>query len=161
MSAATVKRHHFLTYYRLQNRPDDELDVYDVVPIFPATRKGITGPDFIHDYHREIAWSVDYRGDHDDVPTLVYTGAGYTLIKKVFLQLFYKYNGLIHGFSVYRETYVYPRHGRAWWRVAVELKDMDTQMMSLQSLGNLMEYVIKKTCLCNIQYVKLDKFLNL
>lgn len=137
------------------------MEVYDVVPIFPATRKGKTGPDFTHDYHREVAWTQDYRGDHDDVPTLIYTGAGYTLIKKVFRQLFEKNNGLLGGFKVYRDHYVYPRQGRAWCRVAVELKNLDTHMLSLDGLGILMEYVIKNECLCNIQYIKLDKFLNI
>ena len=143
-----------ITKYRHINRPDSDLEVLDVLPIIPPRS-------YHHDYHREIAWTIDYRGDDDDIPTLLYVGAGYTLVKKVFLLLFANPNILVDGIRLYHEHYIYQRQGKAWQRVAVELKNFKAGVTSLESLGSIISDMMRRACLCNVRYVQLDKFLNL
>ncbi len=147
--------------YRQANRPDPDMSVVDIVPIIPPSRTEKRGVHFSHDYHREIAWTIDYRGDNDDIPTLLYVGAGYTLVKKVFLSLFATRSCMFSGFRLYHDSYIYPRQSKAWVRIAIELRHFHSDLMSLEELGALLARRISQECLCNIQFVKLNKFLNL
>lgn len=152
---------HPFRNYRLKYKPDDELPTLDVVPIIPyiTTKNGLCH--FKHDYHREIAWTIDYRGDNDDIPTLLYAGAGYTLVKKAFVQMFGKSSMLCNGLTLYRDFSFYLRQGRLNEYMAVEFKDFNSRVMTLQELGKVMENVMKRICWCNIKYVTLNKFLNI
>lgn len=132
------------------------MDVVDALPIVSPKNNR-----FKRDYHREIAWTIDYRGDNDDVPALLFVGAGYTLVKKVFLTLFGNGSVLFSGFRLYHDYYPYQLQGKAWIRIAVEMRNFNSDFMSLEDFGLIVERNIKKTCLCNIKYVKLNKFLNL
>lgn len=144
--------------YRLKiaNKPDDDMDVLDVLPIIPPDHPRITA-----DFHREIAWTTDYRGNMDDTPCLMYVGAGYTLVKKVFLNLFGNGSAAFRGFRLYRDYFVRQRQRKAWERIVVEFKELDESLISLIDLGNIMENAIRRECWCNIKHVKLNRFLNL
>lgn len=148
-------KHTTLAYYRDKHKPDDDMEVYDLVPIIPC------GKHFKRDYHREVAWTIDYRGDNDDVPTLLFVGAGYTLIKAIFIQMFGNKSYLFSGFRLYRDYYHYQRQGKAWVRIAIELRNYNFNMMPFEDLGLILANKIKQQCLCNIKFVKLAKFLNL
>lgn len=151
----------YIRKMRLLNKPNELLDVFDPVPIFPPRKSVYVGARIKHDYHREIAWSIDYRGVNDDIPTLLYVGAGYTLVKSVFMPMFGKSSLLFSGFKLYRDYYLYQRQKKAWVRIAIELRNFNTDMMSVEDLGNILQRKIQQMCLCNIKYVKLEKLLNL
>lgn len=152
---------NFYNRYRELNRPNEDYDVFDPVPLFPPADAKRRGRKPIRDGHREIAWTIDYRGDNDDIPTLLFVGAGYTLIKKIFFRMFGKGSAVFNGFKLYRDYFHYQRQGKAWVRMAVELKNLNTDMLSLMDLGNIIERQIKQECLCEIKYVTLNKFLNI
>lgn len=147
-----------LAKYRLIHRPDETIDVFDCVPYMPPQTKYHHKQK--HDYHREIAWTVDYRGDNDDIPAILYVGAGYTLVKDVMFKIFGKTSVAFNGFKIYYDYFPFPRQQKACVRVAVEFYDLN-DTITLQNLGLLLENVIRKECWCNIEFVKLNKLLNL
>lgn len=159
MNDNTNKRTSSLLLYRRRYKPDDEMDVMDIVPIIPVPSTYQRGRKIQHDWHREIAWSIDFRGDNDDTPTLLFAGAGYTLIKKVFGSLI---QGSLPftGYKLYRDYYPYQRQRRSYVRIAVELYNFNSDFISLSDFGFLIQNMIKKTCLCNIKMLHLDKLLN-
>lgn len=155
-----LKDVHPFVRYRYANRPDDDMDVLDPVPIIPPKEKRKHGYHFIHDYHREVAWAIDYRGDNDDIPTLLFAGAGYTLVKKIFLMMFGQSSPLFSGFKLYRDFYIYQRQAKNWVRIAVELRNYQHNVLSLEDLGMIIARKMQQECLCNVRYLKLDKLLN-
>ena len=153
-----MTRTGYFHHYRLLNPPSTDVQAYDIFPLMPPQCR--VPQLLLHDYHREIAWSIDYRGDNDDLPTLLYVGAGYTLVKKVFLRMFGRHSVLFSGFRLYRDYYRYQRQRHAWVRIAVELRNFNDRVMSLQDFGELMARQFTQECLCNIKQLKLEKFLN-
>lgn len=152
-------KHSTFAKYRSLSRPNEDVAIDDVVPIIPPsiqTRRVLK-----RDYHREIAWTIDYTGDNDDTPTLLFIGAGYTLVKKIMVRLFGNGSPIIDGFRLYCSSSLYQRHAKAWVRVVVELKNLRDDYISLFDLGQVVENMIKKECWCNIRYMKLEKFLNI
>ena len=146
---------HTISRYRKVFLPDPSLpSVRDAVPVIPPSEG------YVHDYHREVAWTVDYRGDNDDIPTLLFVGAGYTLVKSIFLSMFALGSPLFSGFRLYQDSYIYQRQGKAWVRIAIELRNYHSERMHIEDLGQILACRIQSSCLCNIKFLKLDKFLN-
>lgn len=148
-------------YHRRANKPDDSLYVEDVVPIFPTKERSVAKCYFTHDYHREIAWATDVRGDFDERPALVFIGAGYTLVLKVMMLLFGKSSPLFSGFRLYREATMFRRNGKASERVVVEFSGYRHAMMSADALGLAVCNRMQAECWCRTRQVKLNKLLNM
>lgn len=149
-----------ITYRRLY-KPDSDMDVYDALPIIPPHNEHKRGANYLYDYHREIAWTIDYQGDNDNVPCLMFAGAGYTLVKTVLLSLFGKGSAVFRGFRLYNDYTIFRRQATVWGRTVVEFKGYDENIMKLEDLGLIIANVMQKTCVCNVTYLKLNKFLNI
>ena len=161
LNAQNRTYHSTLATYGKMYRPDDAMDVCDPVPIIPPVEKQVRKNQFRRDYHREVAWTIDYRGDNDDIPTLLFAGAGYTLVKKVFMLMFGKSSPLFTRATIYRTSHVFQRQGKAWVRIAVELRGYKSEIMSLEDFGTVIGQKMQQECLCNVKYMKLNKFLNI
>ena len=140
-------------YHRRANKPDESLYVEDVVPIFPTRERSVAKRYFTHDYHREIAWATDVRGDFDERPALVFIGAGYTLVLKVMMLLFGKSSPLFSGFRLYREATLFRRNGKASERVVVEFSGYRHSMMSADALGLAICNRMQTECWCRTRQV--------
>lgn len=149
-----------VTKYRKLNKPNDDVNVYDIVPIFPPQTADMKGNcRLLLDYRRSIAMAIAYRGIKDDVPTFMFAGSGYTLPKKVFRSLLGKSSPL-KSFSIYQEHPTVWRNGKAWWRTVVEMTEFDTQMISVEDFALIVCGRMQKECWCEVERMTLYKFLN-
>lgn len=130
----------------------------DIIPVIPPP--SARNP-FNRDWHREIAYALDYTGDNDDVPTFLFSGNLYNLLKDVFSQLLGKGEWAFQGFRLYRTIAPKARNGKSSWRTVVELKGYRPDFLSLDELAVIIEFKIRHLCWCNIRKLKLNKFLNI
>ena len=100
-------------------------------------------------------------GDEDNVPSMVFIGAGYTLIKSVMTHLRAALLKVMTGFRVYETFYPYQRQGRAWVRVAVELRGINESVMTADDVMTIIIRNVEKTCWCSVRQVKIDTLLNM
>jgi hypothetical protein len=87
---------------------------------------------------QNIAYSLDWRGQDDELPVFVFIGATYELLCRVFHWIIG--GGYIaKGFKIEREHACIMRNGKHYWRWAVELKEWNMMFCSRQDLCTLIE----------------------
>lgn len=151
---------HVIRKYRRLNKPSDDVDVYDIIPIMPPQIPDMLGNcRFKLDYSRNIVFALAYRGIKDDIPTFMFAGSGYTLPKKVFRSLLGE-NSPLKAFSIYQEHPACWRNGKVWWRTIIELTDFNEQMIGIKEFALIVRERMKKECWCNVEIITLNKFLN-
>lgn len=151
---------NWINRYRQLYRPSSDKFILDTLPVIPPQRED-DGWAIRRDFRRRIAWAKDMLGDEDNVPSMVFIGAGYTLIKSVMTHLRAALLRVMTGFRVYETFYPYQRQGRAWVRVAVELRGLNESIMTADDVMTIIIRNVEKTCWCSIRQVKIDTLLNM
>lgn len=124
----------------------------------PPTPHGVP---YRHDYRRSIIYSLQYRGDNDDVPTILVVGAPIQLVIDTFKALFGFTSAFVHDYIITREHSCMFSYDNHYWRVAVEVDGLHGGCISVSDIMTLFEQKIQELCWCrSVQYRKLETLLN-
>ena len=107
-----------------------------------------------------IAFAIDYRGRNDDEPVYVFRGAPRWLLTQAFTYLVSNGNGIAEGFIINGEHDCKYRNGFGYRRLAVYLKQPNTNFASLDAQIVLIEAVLRQCARCDVTYMTLKQFLN-
>lgn len=132
---------------------------YGDYPLRPTYPSHIHHPR-LRDRHSEIAYTTTWRGDNDEIPTLLFAGAGYKLLKKV-LTWFVQRKYMISGCSLYLKYRPYQRVGKVSIHEVVELHGFDSHLCSLDDFCLMIEKRLLDECWCNVTRYSLNRFVNL
>lgn len=109
-----------------------------------------------------VVYSIDYRGDDDNILTFVFMGAYWDAITKVFRFLCGP-NGIAKGFAQYEEHACIMRNGKGYRRICVEIDTPNYNFASLEDMRLLIEArVHNEQYPCKIKYYSdYEKFINI
>jgi hypothetical protein len=109
-----------------------------------------------------VVFSIDYRGNDDDVLTFVFMGAHWDTITRVFKFLCCP-NGIARGFSQYEEHACIMRNGKGYRRICVELPEPNYHFASLSDMCLLVEARLHaEQYPCRVKlYRDYEKFINI
>lgn len=85
-----------------------------------------------------VVFSIDYRGNDDDVLTFVFMGAHWDTITRVFTFLCCP-NGVAKGFTQYEEHACIMRNGKGYRRICIELQEPNHLFASVDDIIILVE----------------------
>ena len=126
-------------------------DTYIKMPFVPKKRM---------EKHR-IAYTMLMRGDNFDVPTLLFYGAPFSLVKDA-CQLIYKYmSGNVKNLCIDREHSCRFRNGKCYWRIAVTIVGLNEPFLVLEELVWMLVSYMQRLCYCKIRHYRTETFLNL
>lgn len=112
-------------------------------------------------YLHRIAYSEDLRGEKDNIPTLLFYGAPFDLLRDVCLYVFNMMNGKVEDLVIDREHSCRWRNGKCYWRTMIQIQGLDEQFISLKDFTSLLITRMKNVCNCSIRHYKLETFVNL
>lgn len=126
-------------------------DTYIKMPFVPKKRMA---------KHR-IAYTMLMRGDNFDVPTLLFYGTPFLLVKDA-CQLIYKYmSGNVKNLCIDREHSCRFRNGKCYWRIAVIIVGLNEPFLALEELVWMLVSCMQRLCYCKIRHYRTETFLNL
>lgn len=109
-----------------------------------------------------VVFSIDYRGDNDDLITFVFMGAFWDTIARVF-KFLCRPNGIASGFSQYEEHACVMRNGKGYRRICVQLSAPNFHFASISDMCILIEARLHaEQYPCRVKFYKdYEKFINL
>lgn len=126
-------------------------DTYIKMPFVPKKRT---------EKHR-IAYTMLMRGDNFDVPTLLFYGAPFLLVKDA-CQMIYKYiSGNVKNLYIDREHSCRFRNGKCYWRIAVTIVGLNEHFFALEEFVWMLVSCMQRLCYCKIRHYRTETFLNL
>ncbi|MBF1601155.1 MAG: hypothetical protein HXO29_02785, partial [Prevotella sp.] len=81
-----------------------------------------------------VAYTIDYRGQHDDKLTFLFRGACWAQLVHTFAFLVGKGRGIAQDAFIYRCTDAVARNGKGSWYYAVELDEPNFHFSSLEDM---------------------------
>lgn len=126
----------------------------------PTLKKKMGRP-LKHCYRHRIAYTETMRGLQDDVPTLLFLGAPFPLLKETCQYLYKLMDGKVKNLTVSWEHSCRVRNGKHYWRIAVGIMGLDEQSLSLQEFTLLIVAYMKRVCHCTVRHFRTETFLNL
>lgn len=104
---------------------------------------------------------MQMRGDAEDVPTLLFYGAPFALLKDVCQHIFDIMDGNVGNMLIQNEHSCRIRNGKCYWRTTVAIINLNENGISIQEFVKLIIARILYTCNCTVRYYKPDTFINL
>ena len=114
-----------------------------------------------HAYKHRIAYAITMRGLQDDIPTLLFIGAPFELLRDACRNIYKMMAGNLRDLTVNYEHSCRVRNGKQFWRVAVGIVGLDERFLSLAEFETLFVSHIKRICSCVVRRYKTETFLNL
>lgn len=131
-------------------------------PYFPNRQnKKKLGRPTPHKYMHRIAYTETLRGDDYNVPTLLFYGAPFELLKDVCQYLFKIMNGNVGNLIIKHEHSCRVRNGKCYWRVLVNIINLNEEFISLKEFTLLIIAYMKRICNCTVRHYRLETFINL
>lgn len=110
--------------------------------------------------HR-IAYTEDMRGDKDNIPTLLFYGAPFVLLKDVCEPIYRMMDGKVRNLVIDWEHSCRWRNGKCYWRTMIRIYGLDEQFISLKEFIFLLIAKMKRICNCTVRHYRLETFVNL
>lgn len=114
-----------------------------------------------HNYVHRIAYAEDRRGINDDIPTLLFYGASFELLKDVCTSLFKMMNGKVKNLVIDSENACRWKNGKCYRRTMIMVHGLDEEFIGIKEFFALIVALIKKICNCTVRYYRLETFVNL
>lgn len=114
-----------------------------------------------HNYVHRIAYAEDRRGINDDIPTLLFYGASFELLKDVCTSLFKMMNGKVKNLVIDSENACRWKNGKCYRRTMIMVHGLDEEFIGIKEFFVLIVALIKKICNCTVRYYRLETFVNL
>ncbi len=112
-------------------------------------------------YLHRIAYTGTTRGVNDDIPTLLFLGAPFELLRDVCRNIFKMMAGNVRDITINQEHSCRVKNGKQYWRMAVGVVGLNEQLISLPEFFTLIVSCIRRTANCAVRYYKTETFLNL
>lgn len=126
-------------------------DTYIKMPFVPKKR--------IEKYR--IAYTMLMRGDDFDVPTLLFYGAPFLLVKDTCEMIYKAMSGYVKNLYIDREHSCRFRNGKCYWRIAVTIVGLNTAFLALKDFLLMLVSCMQRLCYCKIRHYRTETFLNL
>ena len=110
--------------------------------------------------HR-IAYTMLMRGDNFDVPTLLFYGAPFLLVRDACQMIFKCMSGNVKNLYIAREHSCRFRNGKCYWRIAVTIVGLNESFLALEEFVCMLVSCMKRLCYCKIRHYRTETFLNL
>lgn len=110
--------------------------------------------------HR-IAYTMLMRGDNFDVPTLLFYGAPFLLVRDVCQTVYKCMSGNVRNLYIAREHSCRFRNGKCYWRIAVTIVGLNEPFMALEEFVRMLVSCMQRLCHCKIRHYRTETFLNL
>lgn len=137
-------------------------DGYLSLPYVPnrqrKLKKGRPSP---HAYIHRIAYTETMRGIDDDIPTLLFIGAPWMLLRDVCVSLVKMMDGHLKDITLQLEHSCRVKNGKHYWRIAVGIIDLDERLISYSEFVKLLVSKILYVANCSVRHFRLETFLNL
>ena len=130
------------------------------IPNLKDKKKG-TGRPIIHDYLHRIAYTETMRGNEDEIPTLLFYGAPFALLKDACCHIHKTMCGNVRDLKIKLEHSCRHKNGKCYWRYAVSVIDLNEHFLSFKEFTLLLIAHIRNICNCAIRHYRLETFLNL
>lgn len=124
-------------------------------------RKKDKGRPIIHEYLHRIAYTETMRGNEDEIPTLLFYGAPFALLKDACCHIHKTMCGNVRDLKIKLEHSCRHKNGKCYWRYAVSVIDLNEHFISFQEFTLLLIAHIRNICNCAIRHYRLETFLNL
>lgn len=124
-------------------------------------RKKDKGRPIIHEYLHRIAYTETMRGNEDEIPTLLFYGAPFALLKDACCHIHKTMCGNVRDLKIKLEHSCRHKNGKCYWRYAVSVIDLNEHFISFKEFTLLLIAHIRNICNCAIRYYRLETFLNL
>ena len=136
---------------------------YAFAPYIPnlKNKKKSRGRPLVHDYLHRIAYTETMRGNEDEIPTLLFYGAPFDLLKDACLHIHKMMDGKVSDLKIKLEHSCRYRNGKCYWRYAVSVIDLDECFISFKEMTLLLIAHISNISNCAIRHFRLETFLNL
>lgn len=124
-------------------------------------RKKDKGRPIIHEYLHRIAYTETMRGNEDEIPTLLFYGAPFALLKDACCHIHKMMCGNVRDLKIKLEHSCRHKNGKCYWRYAVSVIDLNAHFVSFKEFTLLLIAHIRNICNCAIRHYRLETFLNL
>ncbi len=124
-------------------------------------RKKDKGRPIIHEYLHRIAYTETMRGNEDEIPTLLFYGAPFALLKDACCHIHKTMCGNVRDLKIKLEHSCRHKNGKCYWRYAVSVIDLNEHFISFKEFTLLLIAHIRNICNCAIRHYRLETFLNL
>lgn len=124
-------------------------------------RKKDKGRPIIHEYLHRIAYTETMRGNDDEIPTLLFYGAPFALLKDACCHIHKTMCGNVRDLKIKLEHSCRHKNGKCYWRYAVSVIDLNEHFISFKEFTLLLIAHIRNICNCAIRHYRLETFLNL
>ena len=124
-------------------------------------RKKDKGRPIIHEYLHRIAYTETMRGNEDEIPTLLFYGAPFALLKDACCHIHKTMCGNVRDLKIKSEHSCRHKNGKCYWRYAVSVIDLNEHFISFKEFTLLLIAHIRNICNCAIRHYRLETFLNL
>ena len=124
-------------------------------------RKKDKGRPIIHEYLHRIAYTETMRGNEDEIPTLLFYGAPFALLKDACCHIHKTMCGNVRDLKIKLEHSCRHKNGKCYWRYAVSVIDLNAHFISFKEFTLLLIAHIRNICNCAIRHYRLETFLNL
>ena len=114
-----------------------------------------------HAYLHRIAYTMQMRGDAEGVPTLLFYGASFGLVRDVCQHIHKIMDGNVRDLLISQEHSCRIRNGKCYWRQIVTIEGLNENVLSLQEFVKLIIARMLYICNCTVRYYKPDTFINL
>lgn len=130
------------------------------IPYLRNRKKG-KGRPIIHEYLHRIAYTETMRGNEDEIPTLLFYGAPFALLKDACCHIHKTMCGNVRDLKIKLEHSCRHKNGKCYWRYAVSVIDLNEHFISFKEFTLLLIAHIRNICNCAIRHYRLETFLNL
>lgn len=130
------------------------------IPYLRDRKKG-KGRPIIHEYLHRIAYTKTMRGNEDEIPTLLFYGAPFALLKDACCHIHKTMCGNVRDLKIKLEHSCRHKNGKCYWRYAVSVIDLNEHFISFKEFTLLLIAHIRNICNCAIRHYRLETFLNL
>jgi hypothetical protein len=124
-------------------------------------RKKDKGRPIIHEYLHRIAYTETMRGNEDEIPTLLFYGAPFALLKDACCHIHKTMCGNVRDLKIKLEHSCRHKNGKCYWRYAVSVINLNEHFISFKEFTLLLIAHIRNICNCAIRHYRLETFLNL
>ena len=132
------------------------------LPYFPNRQhKKKPGRSTPYKYLQRIAYTEAMRGVNDDIPTLLFYGAPFELLKDTCEYVFRLMDGKVRDLVIDRERSCRARNGKCYRRTVIKIVGLDERFMLLENFTQLLLHRMRTVCNCTIRHYKLETFVNL
>lgn len=111
--------------------------------------------------HLTVAATTDYRGTNDDQLCFLFRGAPRKVISDTFHFLVGNGKGIAAKASISEESDILRRNGKSYWRTIVQMSEPNFHFASLEEQKLLIASAMNRHHPCTLQWLPLDKFLNI